>query len=279
MNWADHLKCDEKFVDADGNDVCWRVYSGQEVWWTTADLRCKAAGGYLAIIDNADENERLRSLLAKRGVDRAWFGLLDKDDGDADGLKEDGAIWQPDFQWVDGSPLTFENWADEWYAFSEWCTYTLLNSTDLGQDFLQSWKLRCEESDYVMMESVNGTWLSDRQAGNEMPFVCAFDPPTECISHVIQRPRYSKPEPSSETCLEVHNRYVFWDEAQATCNASGGQLVSFDDLEDYFHVWRLIDVRSRSLFSLHWVCLDESFANICCPDGCRNTTCLGPGWG
>lgn len=65
--------------------------------WENAKIHCANLGGYLAIIDDANENSALFSYLQSLGVNNAYFGLSD-------------AAQEGTWTWVDGTPLTFSNW-------------------------------------------------------------------------------------------------------------------------------------------------------------------------
>ncbi|MFT4565209.1 MAG: hypothetical protein ACI9FN_000159, partial [Saprospiraceae bacterium] len=64
--------------------------------WQEANTTAQAVGGYLAIINDAEENEYIKSLLNENS---AFIGLQDYDSED-------------DFRWSDGSSLTYTNWFD-----------------------------------------------------------------------------------------------------------------------------------------------------------------------
>ena len=63
--------------------------------WDGAQAACVAAGGALAVIDDASENERVRALDDQ--IDPWWLGASD--------LAKEGT-----FVWVDGSELGFTAW-------------------------------------------------------------------------------------------------------------------------------------------------------------------------
>jgi len=72
-------------------------YVKANITWHEANRRCEALGGHLLIINDAPEQEFVADLL---GHDRAYVLI---------GLTDEGH--EDDWRWVDGSPLTFENWA------------------------------------------------------------------------------------------------------------------------------------------------------------------------
>ena len=65
--------------------------------WDDARARCEAMGGYLVIINDAKENDFLTSI----GAARTAFHL---------GASE--AATEGDWRWVDGSPMTYQNWQE-----------------------------------------------------------------------------------------------------------------------------------------------------------------------
>lgn len=65
--------------------------------WENAMERCKERGGYLAVINDSDENERLFEYMVSMGYDTAYFGLTDPT-GD----------W--DWQYIYGDNSDFRDW-------------------------------------------------------------------------------------------------------------------------------------------------------------------------
>ena len=65
--------------------------------WENAMERCKERGGYLAVINDSDENERLFDYMVSMGYDTAFFGLTDPT-GD----------W--DWQYIYGDSSDFRDW-------------------------------------------------------------------------------------------------------------------------------------------------------------------------
>jgi hypothetical protein len=65
--------------------------------WHEARLVCESQGGHLAIVHNESENRFLIAQLRSAGVDSAYIGATDE-------RKE------RQWQWVDGTALTYENW-------------------------------------------------------------------------------------------------------------------------------------------------------------------------
>lgn len=73
--------------------------------WVNAERDCETEGGHLIVIDDATENDWMKSIAAKATTDtpitnqQAWIGL------------GDSAI-EETFEWVTGAPLTLAIWGD-----------------------------------------------------------------------------------------------------------------------------------------------------------------------
>ncbi|MEM7390731.1 MAG: lectin-like protein, partial [Verrucomicrobiota bacterium] len=67
----------------------------QPISWDEAKARCEAMGGHLVIIDHAEENDFLTTI----GAGNAFYHLGATD-------REEEGEWL----WVDGTPMTYENW-------------------------------------------------------------------------------------------------------------------------------------------------------------------------
>ena len=97
------------------NGHAYRVYAVSGVdWWEDARDYCESVGGHLATISDAAEDKALFEIMTASGYDSGFFGLYSKDGG---------ASWQ----WVDGTPFTYSNWAwgepssdDENYGMYYW---------------------------------------------------------------------------------------------------------------------------------------------------------------
>ena len=79
-------------------------YNGHEYWffendvdWQTAKKICEAKGGYLVVINNAEENQKVMSGIQKTSKKEAWIGITDIKDN----------VWKD----VKGNSLTYTNWA------------------------------------------------------------------------------------------------------------------------------------------------------------------------
>ncbi|KAI8500542.1 hypothetical protein Bbelb_221080 [Branchiostoma belcheri] len=85
---------------AEYNNHCYMV--GREpVTWITANSRCGQVGAHVASIQDSEENDFIADIIQNaKGLLRyhVWSGLRRGEDGQ--------------FQWTDGSPLSYTNWAE-----------------------------------------------------------------------------------------------------------------------------------------------------------------------
>lgn len=79
------------------NGHAYTVYSETADSWEEAKEFCEAAGGKLAVINDAEENEFVYKYMTECGFKSAYFGLSDPN--------KDGT-----WSWADGSELTYSNW-------------------------------------------------------------------------------------------------------------------------------------------------------------------------
>lgn len=72
-------------------------FFGEQLTWKEAAAKCESLGGNLVIIDDAEENTFIGTLVAKSGSENSWIGITD----DAS-----------EGQWltVAGTPVSFTNW-------------------------------------------------------------------------------------------------------------------------------------------------------------------------
>lgn len=68
--------------------------------WPEARDKCVELGGQLATVKNADENEFILALASRASSDSFWLGATDE-------------ASEGNWVWVDGTPVTFTNWAPE----------------------------------------------------------------------------------------------------------------------------------------------------------------------
>ena len=79
------------------NGHAYAIYSEAADSWEEATEFCEAAGGKLAVINDAEENEFVYKYMTECGFKSAYFGLSDPN--------KDGT-----WSWADGSALTYSNW-------------------------------------------------------------------------------------------------------------------------------------------------------------------------
>jgi hypothetical protein len=65
--------------------------------WHEAKMKCEAAGGHLAIVLSKEENDFIRSLGDRAGLNGVWLGATDD--------QKEG-----DWVWVDGTRMKYNNW-------------------------------------------------------------------------------------------------------------------------------------------------------------------------
>ena len=80
-------------------DHYYQVFTDKADSWESAKEYCEKLNGYLAIINNEDENDFLYNYLARCGIQipNAYFGLA---------YNNDSGKWS----WVDGSSVNYTNW-------------------------------------------------------------------------------------------------------------------------------------------------------------------------
>lgn len=81
-------------------DHTFAVFRGSTYDWEDYRDDCISRGGHLAIIDSAEKDAYVYSLLQDLGYDSAYFGLYRE--------KDDTSKWY----WVDGTPVEYTNWGD-----------------------------------------------------------------------------------------------------------------------------------------------------------------------
>lgn len=69
--------------------------------WDDAKEFCESLGGYLAVINNAEENQALFNLVRSIGYENVYFGYTDKE--------SDG-----NWHWVENDTSSYENWGKQW---------------------------------------------------------------------------------------------------------------------------------------------------------------------
>lgn len=73
------------------------IYNDVETVWEDALDKCLNRGGYLAVINDADENEELYRYMLNMGYDQAFFGLIQGDD-------------EGSWEYLQGDSSSFRDW-------------------------------------------------------------------------------------------------------------------------------------------------------------------------
>ena len=81
------------------------IYSGDADNWRDAQSNCNSRKGYLAVIDDEKENEKLFDYMVKMGYDQAFFGLAKNDNGE----------WE--YMYNEKHKSDYENWG--WNSANE----------------------------------------------------------------------------------------------------------------------------------------------------------------
>ncbi len=80
------------------NGNSYYIYSGITSTWEESRAYCESLGGHLAVISDDAENTALFNYMKISGYSNAYFGFSD-------------AVQEGVWQWVDGTPVTYTNWA------------------------------------------------------------------------------------------------------------------------------------------------------------------------
>ena len=113
------------------------IYNDVDGDWDEAMERCLERGGYIAVINDEDENERLYRYMIESGYDAAYFGITDRD--------KEGA-----WRYIVGDDTSFTDWGTNSRGVEE------PNNAD-------------DEESYAMLDShmSNGHW-NDAQFGRQV---------------------------------------------------------------------------------------------------------------
>lgn len=79
------------------NGHSYYIYNNECDSWGKAKGYCIKQGGYLAAIDDSDENEFLYDYMVDSGYDEVFFGYTDQD-------------VEGEWKWINGSDSTFTDW-------------------------------------------------------------------------------------------------------------------------------------------------------------------------
>ena len=94
------------------NGHSYYVFSDICETWEDAEKYCESLGGYLAVINNDDENTAVYDIMKQQGYESAYFGYTD--------VEEDG-----NWHWINGKNSSYTNWnryepSDGFYAMFYW---------------------------------------------------------------------------------------------------------------------------------------------------------------
>lgn len=93
------------------------IYEGEAADWDDAMNICESRGGYLAVINDAEENDQLYLYMVKSGYDEAYFGLTDRDEED-------------EWKYLSGDSSDFRDWGKNSRGESE------PNNADGGESYV-----------------------------------------------------------------------------------------------------------------------------------------------
>ncbi|MFN8395294.1 MAG: lectin-like protein [Bacteroidia bacterium] len=138
------------------------VYGGHRYYrststmnWDAAKTACLNAGGNLASISSAGENNFIRNNMG--GATNVWIGLND-------------AVTEGTFTWSDGSPLSYTNWL-------------AAEPNNVGGPAC-SGAGNLSNNDYVVLASSNGRW-SDRRGCSAETFIMELSCVTYAVTQTI----------------------------------------------------------------------------------------------
>ena len=140
------------------NGHSYYVFSDICETWEDAEKYCESLGGYLAVINNDDENTAVYDIMKQQGYESAYFGYTD--------VEEDG-----NWHWIDGKSSSYTNWnryepSDGFYAMFYWkWEYTWNDGTfddktdNGGMGFICEWDEsgREDHSDGSLFQHIFGT--------------------------------------------------------------------------------------------------------------------------
>ncbi|MEM1322250.1 MAG: lectin-like protein [Bacteroidota bacterium] len=181
--------------------------------WAQAKTLTENSGGRLAIVDDAQENEYIRSNMAS-GTS-VWIGLTDE-------------VNEGTFVWVDGQVSTFFNWSPG------------EPNNSGGQE------------NYVRLRQDNGGW-TDRDANFQLAAVmeieCDNTPP--CANAPNAVPGFTLIGEYNNSKYYRSNSTANWPAAQADCAANGGNLVTINDLDENEFVRSNLTIGTSSWIGLN----------------------------
>lgn len=198
------------------NGHSYYVFSDKASSWEDAQRYCESLGGYLAVIDDAEENKYLYDLMKKQGYDSAYFGLtLSYNDDDGDG----------EWHW-EHHESSFLNWDD------------------------------CEPSggEYEGMfywRSSPYKW-NDGNFGEVTEFICEWDyEDAKLVNDVNIEESTSETYTFSSHRYQVVNKSMTWSEARKYCEQSGGYLATITSSEEQAFIKEIIELNNHS--DIYWL--------------------------
>lgn len=195
--------------------------------WETAKRLCKARGGHLAVIDDAEENEMLYSELQKAGYDMAFFGLY-----------LDGDVWKR----VDGEELEYTNWLyDSTYApyamyfySSQWQSGEFSTSTDTTV-YICEWDSGEYYIDAVECDEDNNPKL-----------------PKDTLKF-------------GDSVYKVYRNALTAQEARKFCEKQGGHLIYINSQEEQDFIFN--ELQDSGTKNMYWIGAVESSGSWVWSDG------------
>ncbi|KAG9476571.1 hypothetical protein GDO78_003227 [Eleutherodactylus coqui] len=216
-------------------NACYKHYmeeSSEKLSWFDAKNFCKTIGGDLASISDRDEHQALWTMLLHAGVYRTafWVGLLKSnvDEG---------------FEWSDGSPMNYENW-----AYGEPNNYQELEHCgEVNTDHRLSWNDRhCDSPQDWICEIRKGTTLKPEPTKPAIP-------PFEFTSDgwLIQEDRQ----------YYISKDEVAMDKAREFCKRNFGDLVTINSESERRFLWKYIlkNGKTNSYFIGLRISVDKEF--------------------
>lgn len=94
------------------------IYDDVRTSWTDASRKCNDRGGYLAVINDSEENEELFQYMISMGYEQAFFGMTD-------------SIDEGDWIYISGDSSDFTDWGQNSKGVEE------PNNADYGENYAQ----------------------------------------------------------------------------------------------------------------------------------------------
>ena len=279
----------------DGGNGHWYEFRRTEVntCWNEARNLCEIAGGHLATITSAAENQLLLGLTEPQNPG-SWQG------GPYIGGTCEGVPWGQ-WYWITGESFSYTNWksgepnsggGDQYLHFWTWQDLGWNDSIDCGTVmfcFLIEWEADCNSDGIVDYGQCHNGTLADYN-GNNIPDCCERG--EACV--VGNYPMQWRIEEGGNghwyqrVGQDVPGQSVCWQDASDQCRTVGGELVSLNNQEEEVFLLELCPAftgwigyqgtnywSSGELVSFtHWgpsqPSGDGPYATASCPDGWWN---------